>query len=161
MEIAIIILVAALLLIGLIGTIVPVLPGTGLVFLGILAYALYFGIETVGLVTLIILGIAAALSFLFDYLGSAYGAKRYGSTAWGVAGAILGGIVGMIILNIIGLILGIFSGAALAELLFARRDMGQSLRIGWGSVVGFLGGTILKFLLGLVMIVVFLARVAF
>ncbi len=159
MSALVIILVATLLLVGLAGTVLPVLPGTGLIFLGILIYALSFGIETVGVVTLVVLGIAAALSLLFDYLGSAYGAKRYGSTRWGVTGSILGGLVGMVVFNVIGLILGVFFGAAFAELLFAGKSTEHSLKAGWGSVIGFLGGTVLKFLLGLIMIIVFLAKV--
>lgn len=161
MEIAVFILVFLLLLVGLIGTILPVLPGAGLIFLGILIYALTFGIETIGLVTLIVLGIVAVLSLLFDYLASAYGAKRYGSTAWGVAGAIIGGIIGAIVLNVVGLLLGVFFGAAFAELLLAGKSTEQSIRAGLGSVIGFLAGTIFKFLLGLIMIVVFLVKVAF
>ena len=71
MDIALIIFVIACLVIGLIGTILPAVPGVGLIFLGIFAYAWHFGFAEVGLGTLIALGIAAALSLLFDYLGSA------------------------------------------------------------------------------------------
>lgn len=161
MDIAIVIVVILFFLIGLIGTVLPAIPGTGLIFLGIATYALYFGTETVGIGVLVALGLAAALSFLFDYLGSVYGAKRYGSTVWGIAGSVAGGIIGMIVFNIIGLVLGIFLGAALAEMLGAGKDARQSISIGFGAVLGFLGGTILKLLLGIIMIAVFLVQVLF
>lgn len=161
MDIALIIFVIACLVIGLIGTILPAVPGVGLIFLGIFAYAWHFGFAEFGLGTLIALGIAAALSLLFDYLGSAYGAKRYGSTGWGVVGSIVGGMVGMVVFAIPGLILGILFGAMAAEAVFAGKSAEHSFRIGLGSVAGFFGGTILKLLLGIVMIAVFISKVLF
>lgn len=160
-SIIISLIVWVIVLVGLIGTVVPVLPGVGLIFAGILLYALYFGIEEIGLVTLSLLGVVALLSILFDFLASAYGAARFGSTRWGISGSILGGIVGAILLNIPGLVLGVFLGAAAGEVLFAKKDLHQSFRAGWGSVLGFLGGTVLKLILGIVMIVIFLAKAYF
>lgn len=154
-------IVWVIVLVGLIGTVVPVLPGVGLIFAGILLYALYFGIEEIGLVTLSLLGVVALLSILFDFLASAYGAARFGSTRWGVFGSVIGGIVGAVLLNIPGLVLGVFLGAAAGEMIFAKKDLHQSLRAGWGSVLGFLGGTVLKLILGIVMIIIFLAKAYF
>lgn len=159
MEILVIIIVALLFLVGLLGILLPALPGTGLIFAGILLYVLYFGVETVGMTTLVVLGGAALLAILFDYLAAAYGAKRFGGSGWGTLGAILGGLIGVIILNVIGLIVGIFLGAMLGEILGAKRDQSAALKVGLGAVVGFLGGTLLKLLLGLVMIGVFLFQV--
>jgi hypothetical protein len=161
MDIGIIIFVAACLIIGLVGTVLPAVPGVGLIFLGIFAYAWHFGFATVGTGTLIALGIAAVFSLVIDYLGSAYGAKRYGSTGWGVVGSIAGGIIGLVVFNVPGLIIGIFLGAALAEAFFAGKSAEHSLRIGLGSLLGFLSGTILKLFLGLIMIIVFLVTVLF
>lgn len=159
MEYLIILVVSAIILIGLAGTILPGLPGVGLIFFGILFYALYFGISTVGVMTLMLFGIAALLSLFFDYLASAYGARKFGSTKWGVIGAVIGGLLGVLVLNIPGLVLGVFAGAALGELWFAKKDLHQSLRAGLGSVIGFLGGTIIKFFIGFVMTIVFLFKV--
>lgn len=159
MEIGIILIVVALILVGLVGIVIPVLPGTGLIFSGILLYALYFGIDTVGVVTLVVLGIAAILSIAFDYLASVYGAKKYGASKWGSLGAVLGGLFGFIILNFPGLIFGIFVGAVAGELLVAKKDMEVSLRAGTGALLGFLGGTVLKLILGLAMIITFLVKI--
>jgi uncharacterized protein len=161
MDIIVIVFVTFCFLVGLAGTLLPVVPGTGLIFAGILGYVWYFGVYTIGLGTFIAFCIATLFSFLFDYLGSAYGAKRYGSTGWGVAGSVIGGILGVMIFNVIGLVVGIFLGAALAEAFFAGKSAEHSLRVGAGSVLGFLGGTILNFLLGLTMIIVFLVKVLF
>jgi uncharacterized protein YqgC (DUF456 family) len=153
------VIVWAIILVGLVGTVVPVLPGVGLIFGGILLHALYFGIDEVGMTTLIALGVVAVLSVAFDFLASAYGASRFGSTKWGVWGSVVGGILGIILLNLPGLILGVFLGAVAGEMIFAKRDMHQSLRVGWGSVLGFFAGSILKFILGLLMIIVFLVKI--
>lgn len=159
MDIAIILIVAGLILVGLVGTVMPVLPGAGLIFSGILLYALYFGIETVGMVTLIVLGLAALFSVALDYLAAAYGAKKYGASRWGSLGAVLGGFLGFLILNFPGLIIGIFAGAVMGEALVAKKDMQLSLRAGVGSIVGFLGGTVLQLILGLAMIITFLVEI--
>lgn len=161
MDIVVIIFVALCFLIGLVGIILPAVPGTGLIFFGILAYAWHFGTLSLGPFTLAAFAVATLLSFLFDYLGSVYGARRTGSTGWGAAGAIVGGVLGLAVLNVIGLFLGIFLGAALAEAFFAGKGAQQSLRIGLGSVLGFLGGTLLNFILGTAMIVIFIVKVLF
>lgn len=149
----------AIILVGLLGTVLPALPGVGLIFFGILLHAIFFGFEDIGIVTLVALGLVALFSMLFDFLASAYGASRFGSTRWGVAGSIVGGAVGLVIFTIPGLILGVFLGAATAEMIFARKDARQSFRAGLGSVLGFLGGTVLKLILGLAMIGIFAAKV--
>lgn len=154
------VIVWTVIIVGLAGTIVPALPGVGLIFAGILVHALYFGIEEIGVATLVALGVVSLLSTIFDFLASAYGASRFGSTRWGIGGSVVGGIAGLMALNIPGLILGVFLGAAAGEMLFARKDLHQSLRAGWGSVLGFLGGTVLKLVLGIVMVIVFLWRLA-
>lgn len=159
MEIFIIILSVAVILIGLAGTVIPALPGNPLIFLGALVWAMYFGFGSVGVGTLVILGSIAVLAQVFDYLASAYGAKKFGSTKWGIWGSIFGGIFGMIVLNVIGLVFGVFLGAVLAELVFAGKSAQHSLKVGLGSILGFLGGTVLKFILGIVMIAIFVMAV--
>lgn len=154
-------LVWILILVGLIGTVVPVLPGTGLVFGGILLYALYFGVDTVGMTTLILFGVATTLSFVIDLLASLYGASRFGASRPGVIGAAVGGTIGLVCLSFPGLLLGVFLGAILGEYFLAKKGMTEAFRAGVGSLLGFLGGTILKLVLSLVMVGVFIARVWF
>jgi len=159
MEIGILFLVVILVLLGLIGTVLPALPGIGLIFGGILLYAFYFGIDTIGLSVLIIFGIVTVFSFAIDYLASAYGAKRYGASKWGSVGAVLGGLLGFIILNFPGLLFGIFAGAVAGEMLIAKKDARLSLRAGIGSMLGFLAGTVIQFIIGLAMIIVFIIQI--
>jgi uncharacterized protein YqgC (DUF456 family) len=152
--------VIALFLIGLAGTILPALPGNILIFAGTLVYGIFTGFEEV---TFWVLAGLAAISIgaqVLDYVAEAYGAKRFGATKYGVWGAIIGGIVGLMILNIPGLVVGLFLGAVIPELLFGGRSLKGALSIGWGSLLGFLGGTFMKFILGLLMIGIFFAALA-
>lgn len=154
-------LVWIVIVIGLIGTILPGLPGVGLIFLGILGHAWYFGFDEIGITTLVILGVVALLSFIFDILSGAFGAKYFGSTRAGVIGSIIGAIIGGIIFQLFGLLAGVFLGAVVGELVFAKKDMHESFRAGMGSVIGFLGGTVLKLILGVILIVTFIVKVYF
>lgn len=144
-----------IILIGLAGTIIPALPGTPIIFVGIFIYSFFTGFAKVGIIALIILGVIAVLAQVFDYLAGAYGAKKMGSTKYGVWGSIILGIVGMILGNIIGLVIGIFLGAVIFEMLFASKSVNHSLKVGVGSVLGFLGGTAAKVIFGIAMIIIF------
>lgn len=148
-----------LIVVGLIGVVAPVLPGIGLIFSGIFLYAWYFGFGEIGITTLVVLGIIALLSMAVDYLASAYGAARFGSSKWGIAGSVVGGLFGFLILSLPGLLLGLFFGAVAGELFFAKKDTEASFRAGWGSVLGFLGGTVLKLILAIAMIITFMIRI--
>ena len=149
------IIVIALFAIGLAGTILPTLPGNILIFAGALVYGIFTEFEEV---TLWVLAALASISIgaqVLDYVAGAYGAKRFGASKYGIWGAIIGGILGFIILNIVGLIVGVFLGAILPEMLLGQ-NLREALRVGWGSLLGFLGGTLMKFVLGLVTIGIFL-----
>ncbi len=152
--------VIALFLIGLAGTILPTLPGNLLIFGGALLYGIFTEFEEVNLWVLAALAAISIGAQALDYLAEAYGAKRFGATKYGIWGAIIGGILGFMTLNIGGLVLGIFLGAVIPELMVAGRDLKGALKIGWGSLVGFLGGTLMKFILGLVTIGLFFTALA-
>jgi len=162
MESIIVILISwVLILVGLVGTILPGLPGTGLVFGGIVLYALYFGVGTVGMATLILLGAVTLFSFVIDILASMYGAKRFGATRSGVIGSAIAGLVGLIFLSLPGLFLGVFFGAVVGEFFLEKKDMHQSLQVGIGSILGFLAGSVIKFILAFAMVIVFIGKVWF
>jgi uncharacterized protein YqgC (DUF456 family) len=148
------IIVTALFAIGLAGTVLPTLPGNVLIFAGALVYAIFTEFEEVTLWVLAVLAGISIGSQVLDYVAGAYGAKRFGASKYGIWGAIIGGILGFVILNIVGLIVGVFMGAVIPEMLLGQSPRG-ALRVGWGSLLGFLGGTLMKFILGLVTIGIF------
>ncbi|MFB0506444.1 MAG: DUF456 domain-containing protein [Thermodesulfobacteriota bacterium] len=154
------IVVIALFVIGLAGTILPTLPGNILIFVGALVYGIFTGFEEVTLWILTALGVISVGAQVLDYLAEAYGARRFGATKYGIWGAIIGGIIGLITLNIGGLVLGTFVGAVIPEIIVGRRSLKGALKIGWGSLMGFFGGTLMKFILGLVSIGIFFTALA-
>lgn len=130
-------LVAALLVaVGAAGTIVPVLPGAPLVFLGLLAAAWRDGFERVGALPLTLIGLLAAASFAVDAAGGALGARRVGASWQALAGATLGSLIGLGF-GIAGLLIGPFAGAFAGEW-WARRDLRQAGRAGFGTWLGLL-----------------------
>lgn len=144
---------------GLAGSIIPGVPGPPLIFAGTLIYALATRFEKVGWFTLLILGIIAALAQIVDYLAAVYGVKKLGGSKWGMWGSILGGLIGLFIANIPGMIVGLFAGAFFMELWKGNKDLFSSTKVGWGSLMGFLGGTLMKVIFSLIMIGIFLVDV--
>jgi hypothetical protein len=147
--------VAAVLLviIGLAGTVLPVLPGTALVFGGLLLAAWADGFSRVGALTLVILGLLTALAFAADFIASALGAKKLGASPRGITGAAVGAVVGLFF-GLPGIVLGPFVGAGAGEL-SARRELLHAGRAGLGTWIGLVLGTIAKLTLSFLMVGVF------
>lgn len=141
---------------GIIGSILPVVPGTPLIFLAALGYAVVDDFEGVGWKTLAVLGGIALFSQAVDWLASAYGARRYQASRWGILAGIIGGILGAFFWGLVGILLGVFLGAFLAEWTLAGKCTRVALKIGVGSLLGFLSGTLMKFILALIMVAIFL-----
>jgi uncharacterized protein YqgC (DUF456 family) len=93
-----------------------------------------------------------------DYYAGAIGARRYGASAPGVWGSVIGGILGIIFLGPIGILVGPFVGAVTGELLSGKTRR-SALRSGWGAFIGFLAGSLFKLIVGCVMIGSFLWKI--
>jgi uncharacterized protein YqgC (DUF456 family) len=128
------VLAVALILVGLIGTLLPVMPGALLVFLGMFAGAWADDFSRVGWAALGVLAILTVLFYVLDFLAGAYGARRLGASRWGVVGAVLGAVVGMFF-GFVGVVVGPFVGAVVGELL-ARRGLLEASRAGAGAWIG-------------------------
>ncbi len=132
-----------LVLSGFLGSILPILPGPPLSFIGLLLYALLQNFSPpLTLSLMIVLLIVTIGVTIIDYLLPLIGAKRYGTSKWGILGAIGGMIIGTFF-SPFGLILGAFIGAVLLEWFVSRNDR-QALKAGWGIIVGTLLGMGLK-----------------
>jgi uncharacterized protein YqgC (DUF456 family) len=136
------ILAALLIVVGIVGTVLPVLPGVALVFAGMLLAAWADGFQHVGTVTLVVLGILSALALAVDFIAGMLGAKRVGASRQAVIGAALGTLVG-IFFGLPGLLLGPFVGALVGELV-AGGSLRKATDVGVGAWVGFLVGVVLK-----------------
>src|SRR5450759_21705 len=137
-----------LMILGIIGCLVPVLPGPPFSFLGlILLHLTRFGHFTNP--TLITLGIIAVVVTVLDYIVPVWGTKRFGGSKYGTRGATVGLIIG-IFLGPMGIILGPLIGAFVGEMIF-RDDMNYAFKAGFGSLLGFLTGIGLKLAASFVM----------
>ena len=151
---------AGLLVVGLVGCVLPVLPGHVLILLAAVGHRLMLGADGSGLHwwSFLVLAVLMAGSQVFEWLSGAAGAKWFGGSRWGVLGALLGGLVGMFFLPL-GLLLGPLAGAVAGEMLVARKEARPAMVAGVGSVAGTLAGMVVKVAVGLVMIVWFLLDV--
>jgi hypothetical protein len=157
MHVFVIITTAILMLAGLAGAVLPVIPGPALVLAGALLYAWYGDFVMVTWGTLGVLAALAGLGFVLDWAASIIGARAFGSGRWGMIGSCIGACAGFVVANVFGAVIGMFAGACVFEL--ARgRDLRSSLTIGCGTLVGFLAGTAGKVILTLAMVLIFLLQ---
>jgi uncharacterized protein YqgC (DUF456 family) len=149
----------SLMVAGLIGCVIPVLPGHLIILIGALAYRLMLGpaggLSWGGLVVLVLLMV---ISQVFEWVSGAAGSKWFGGSRWGAVGAILGSIVGLFFMPF-GLLLGPLIGAFSFEIMFARKQTAPAVVSGVGSVFGTLAGMICKIAVGVAMIGWFFADV--
>jgi uncharacterized protein YqgC (DUF456 family) len=150
---------AVLVLLGVLGTVLPVLPGILLVLGGLFLAAWAQDFTRVGWVGLTVIGILAALAFAADFVASLLGAKRVGASAKALIGAALGGFVG-IFFGLPGILVGPFAGAVVGELL-ARGGWKQATKVGVGTAMGLLFAAVAKLVLAFLMIGTFAAFYVF
>lgn len=156
METVIIIIAILLGIVGIIGSIVPGIPGPPVSWLGMLVLYIWgSGLDSAGdpmstRLLLIWLGITIVVTIL-DYIVPAYFTKITGGSKYGGWGAIIGLFAGLVFTPV-GMIVGSLIGAFVAELLFANKDAGTSLKSALGAFLGFLFGTGLKLISTAVML---------
>ena len=155
-TVLLIVLALTLLLAGAAGTVYPALPGLPMMFGGawLLAYAQAYQIITVW--TLILLLLPTLFGMAMDFVAGMLGAKYTGADKQAVWGAFIGGIAG-IFFGIIGLLLGPLIGAAIGEFI-AKRDLLKAGKVGIGTFVGFVVGTVAKIGAALVIVLVVAAQ---
>ena len=137
-----------LMILGIIGCLVPVLPGPPFSFIGlILLHLSRFG--QFSNTTLIILGAIAVVITILDYIVPVWGTRKFGGSKYGTRGATVGLIIGLF-LGPLGMILGPLFGAFVGEMIF-KDDINYAVKAGFGSLLGFLTGIGLKLAASLIM----------
>ena len=146
-------LAVILVLVGIAGVILPALPGLPLVFAGMLLAAWAGGFQQIGWVTLVVLGLLTLLSIAADLFATMVGAQRVGASRKALIGTVVGTFAGLFFMPI-GLLAGPFVGALLGEL-WHSREIGQAAKVGLGTWLGILLGTVLKLGLAFAMLGLF------
>jgi uncharacterized protein YqgC (DUF456 family) len=130
-------------LLGIAGCVLPILPGPVLSFLGLLLLALLKQFSPPLTSTLmIVMAILTVVVTIGDYIIPLWGAKKYGTSKWGIWGSVAGMAIG-IFFSPFGMLLGAFIGAVTVEWL-VQKERSKALKAGWGVFVGSLAGTALK-----------------
>jgi uncharacterized protein YqgC (DUF456 family) len=157
MDAALITLVSIILLVlGIIGTFLPVLPGLFLSLCGLLIYK--FGTDApISMIYIWIFVVLTALSAVLNYVIPARTNRKYGGTRWGSVGSIVGTLVGMFFIPIpFGFLIGMFLGVFIGELLHDSTDKKKAFNSTKGALIGFIYGTGFNFIVGVAMLLVVL-----
>ncbi|MDP1650684.1 MAG: DUF456 domain-containing protein [Rubrivivax sp.] len=142
---------------GLAGTVLPALPGTALVLLGIVLGAWIDDFSHVGAGTLAVVAVLAVLAWVLDYAAGLLGAQRAGASRLALWGAALGTVVGLF-MGLVGVLFMPLVGAAVGEYLARRADAGahgQALKVGVATWLGIMAGLLAKVVIAFMMIGIF------
>jgi hypothetical protein len=149
------ILAGLLVVLGLGGAVVPLLPGIPLIFSGLWIFAAVDHYRHVGWGWLLCIAGVAAIGLVLDFAAAALGAKRVGASARAVSGALVGTVLGLFF-GIPGLLFGPFLGALVGEL-STGRSFNRAANVGVATWIGLLFGTVAKVAASIIMIAVFSA----
>lgn len=147
---------ALLVVVGLIGIVLPAIPGPLLILAGLILGAWAEKFAHVGLWTIVMLTVMAGLTYAVDFWATMFGAKKFGASKRAIIGALIGAVAGLF-LGLPGVIFGPFIGAMIGEL-SAQRNLQQATRAGIGATIGLVLGAALKIALALAMIGIFAAK---
>jgi uncharacterized protein len=153
-----IIVAILLVVIGVAGTILPMLPGVPLVFAGLLLAAWHDGFDQVSILTIVIIGVIATMAWAVDFFASIVTAKKVGASKYALLGAGIGAIIG-ISGGVVGLIIGPAIGAIIGELITHKNTSKaiavKATTVGIAAGLGFVLALAIKIVLVLSMLAVF------
>lgn len=144
MDIVFVLIAFLLMLVGILGSILPVIPGTPISWLGFIVLFLAPSLEF-DWIFIIVSGVVAIGIYVMDYIIPAIGTKKFGGSKAGAWGTFIGLIVGIFAPIPFGIVIGPFLGALVGELLFNNTTGPQAFKAALGSFFGFLASTFIKF----------------
>lgn len=156
MEIFLIILGILLMILGVLGSFLPILPGPLTSWVGLLVLHFTEGVQlsnTFLIVTLVV----AIIIYVLDYIIPVIGTKRFGGSKEGMIGTTLGLVIGLITPIPFGIIIGPFIGALVGEMIH-RNDINKAMKAAFGSFLGFIASTFLKFIVAIIYLGLFITK---
>jgi len=156
-------LLVAMMVLGIIGAVVPAIPGTSLILIAIIIWGVVSSSFAAIKVPLIVTVIVLVLSIGVDFLAGYIGAKQAGASKWGQIGAFVGLLLGFFGLlptlpfggPLLGILIGPLLGAIIGEFLY-QRQLGLAIKAGMGIFVGTVVGNLLQGILAIAAVIVFL-----
>ncbi|WP_417859898.1 DUF456 domain-containing protein [Winogradskyella sediminis] len=158
MEIFLVCIALLLIVLGILGSFLPILPGPLTSWAGLLVLHFTEGVEmsrTFLIATLLV----ALLIYVLDYIIPAIGTKRFGGSKAGMIGTTLGLIIGLFSPIPFGIIIGPFIGALIGEMIH-RNDFNKALKAAFGSFLGFIASTFLKFIVAIIYLGFFIVKLS-
>jgi uncharacterized protein YqgC (DUF456 family) len=149
------VLCVILMVLGLAGTVLPVLPGTLLVWAGILLGAWIDDFTRISMITMAVITVLAVLAWALDYAAGWMGAQRAGASKQALVGAAVGTVLGLF-MGLVGVLFMPLVGAALGEYL-ARKDHGRAAKVGVATWIGIVVGLVAKVVISFMMVGIFIA----
>lgn len=153
------VLCVALIVLGLAGTVLPVLPGTLLVWAGIVLGAWIDDFARVSVTTVVVISVLGVVAWALDYAAGLLGAQKAGASKQALLGAAVGTVVGLF-MGLVGVLFMPLVGAAVGEYL-ARKDQTRAVKVGLATWVGIMLGLLAKVVLAFIMVGVFAAALLF
>ena len=153
------VLCIALIVLGLAGTVLPVLPGTLLVWAGIVLGAWIDDFARVSVTTVVVISVLGVVAWALDYAAGLLGAQKAGASKQALLGAAVGTVVGLF-MGLVGVLFMPLVGAAVGEYL-ARKDEARAVKVGLATWVGIMLGLLAKVVLAFIMVGVFAAALLF
>lgn len=148
-------LIIALFIIAFIGLVYPIIPSVLFLLGGFIVYGLFYSFTELPWWFWVIELLFVALLFAADTISNLIGVKRFGGSKAGMWGSTIGLLIGPFVIPFAGIIAGPFIGAIIGELIVTRSNLKQAIKVGVGSVVGFLTSVVTKGIIQVVMIVLF------
>lgn len=154
MNILLIVIGIVLLIVGLIGSVAPVLPGPPIAYVSLLLLQ-FTNKQPFSTLFLILMAAVVVIVTVLDYVIPTIGTKKFGGSRYGAWGCIIGTLAGLFMFPPLGIIIMPFVGAFIGEMIYDN-NFQNALKAAFGSFLGFLGGTIMKLVVCVVMIVAFM-----
>ena len=148
-----------LIVLGLAGTVLPVLPGTLLVWAGIVLGAWIDDFARVSVTTVVVISVLGVVAWALDYAAGLLGAQKAGASKQALLGAAVGTVVGLF-MGLVGVLFMPLVGAAVGEYM-ARKDQARAVKVGLATWVGIMLGLLAKVVLAFIMVGVFAAALLF
>jgi len=156
MDLLLIIISGVLIILGIIGSFMPILPGPLTSWFGLFILNLISSIEIENTL-LIITFIIAVTIFILDSLIPIYGSKYFGATKYGIIGASIGLVIGILTPIPFGILIGPIMGALIGELLF-NKDLKKSIKSSIGVLIGFLASSFIKFVTCVIYLIIYIVQ---
>lgn len=157
MDILLLFLGFIFIILGIIGAFLPILPGPITGWVGLLLLHLTKTIPQNWTFLGITLGVAV-LIYILDFIIPALGTKKFGGTKYGMYGTTIGLLIGILFFGPLGIIMGPFIGALVGELMYDSKDSKRAFRAAYGSFIGFLFSTGIKFIVSLIFAGLFISK---